>query len=270
MAANSHTERIDQTQLSELERLAEEDGAVITRSPHGVWYAKDKDGVTVVHGALSKVEAAVLYCEDKDLTAATPEAILARLRYEFRPYDSLPAFDEGFAAHAARQWHNPYPSSVEAQAWDRGLQTAVFYERALAGLDKLPAGEKAGPGWLSKFLRTGEVLTMQQPLYHTSPRPQQPAPAPRRPTWDWDRLDPHGWLRMGLVFVGAFIGAFVLWPMIRPAIIADPVSARPCIRSNVNGGIKCGNWHDAAALLGETDAPPAAPAHQGRRQHERR
>jgi hypothetical protein len=137
---------------NELVRLAEEDGATFIRSKTGAWYAKDRDGVMVVHGALSHAEAAVLYCEDRDLTAATPEAILARLRYEFRPYDTLPAFDEGFAAHAKRQWHNPYPSSVEAQAWDRGLHTAVFYEWALSGLDKLPAGEKAGPGWLARIL----------------------------------------------------------------------------------------------------------------------
>jgi hypothetical protein len=136
-------------------RLAEEDGGTFQQMATGAWWAKDRDGMVIVRGALSKTEAAVLYCEDRDLCAATPEAILARLRYEFRPYDTLPAFGEGFAAHAGRQWHNPYPSSVEAQAWDRGLQTAVFCERALAGLDAMPAGDKTGPGWLSKFLRTG-------------------------------------------------------------------------------------------------------------------
>jgi hypothetical protein len=139
---------------NELVRLAEEDGAMFIRSKTGAWYAKDRDGVTVVHGALSHAEAAVLYCEDRDLTAATPEAILARIKHEFRPYDTMPEFDEGFAAETKDGWRRKekYTDGVKGQAWDRGTSTAVLYKRALAGLDKLPASEKAGPGWLARIL----------------------------------------------------------------------------------------------------------------------
>ena len=53
-------------------RLAEADGATFTqdgkRSGLDPWRARDRDGVTIVSGALSIAEAARLYCEDKDLT----------------------------------------------------------------------------------------------------------------------------------------------------------------------------------------------------------
>src|SRR5579871_4649575 len=101
---------------AELERLAEADGAQLIRTATGAWYAKDRDGITVVRGALSRAEAALHYVEDKGLVDSTPEALLAYLKAQYRPYDRLPAFEEGYAAHAKRQHHNPYPSSVEAQA----------------------------------------------------------------------------------------------------------------------------------------------------------
>jgi hypothetical protein len=139
---------------NELERLAEADGAKLIRTVTGSWWAKDRDGVVIVRGALSRVEAAVQYCEDKDLTEATPEAILARLRYEFRPYDTMPEFQEGFDAYqkdgAFRR--DPY-DGVQAQAWDRGANTAMLYQRALAHLDAHKEDvEKAGPGWLARLL----------------------------------------------------------------------------------------------------------------------
>jgi hypothetical protein len=62
----------------------------------------------------------------------------------------------------------------------------------------------------SSYSRPGAA----QPPYRASP-----APTVRR--WDWNRRDPRGFLRMAIVFVGAFIGGFVVWPMIRPAFIAD-------------------------------------------------
>jgi hypothetical protein len=131
-----------------------------------VWYAKDKDGITIVRGALSRAEAAVQYCEQKDLTAITPEAILARIRYEFRPYDTLPEFQEGFAAYQTDGPHrrNPYDGDhgydgdqgYKAQAWDRGANAAMLYARALAHLDAHKEDvEKAGPSWLATLLRTG-------------------------------------------------------------------------------------------------------------------
>jgi hypothetical protein len=60
---------------SEFERLAEADGAPFIRTATGVWWARDKDGITVVRGAMSKAEAGRLYCEDKGLVASTPEMI---------------------------------------------------------------------------------------------------------------------------------------------------------------------------------------------------
>jgi hypothetical protein len=52
--------------------------------------------------------------------------------------------------------------------------------------------------------------------------PPWPTPAVSQARrWDWDRRDPHGLLRMAIVFVGAFIGGFVVWPLIRPAVVAD-------------------------------------------------
>jgi hypothetical protein len=142
--------------INELERLAEADGAMFTRSPTGAWYAKDRDGVVIVRGALSKTEAAVLYCEDKDLVDSTPEAILARLRYEYRPYDSMPEFQEGFDAYQKHRFaRDPY-DGVKAQAWDRGANTAMLYARALAHLDAHREDvEKAGPGWLARLLWPG-------------------------------------------------------------------------------------------------------------------
>jgi hypothetical protein len=158
----------------ELERLAEDDGATFTKTPTGAWWAKDRDGIVIVRGALSRREAAVLYCEDKGLQAATPQAILERIKYEYRPYDDLPAFEEGFVAYQKKRPldHNPYETAparlpgregetngqaalrqVNAQAWDRGANAAMLYARALAFLDAPPKDvEKVQPNWLAKLL----------------------------------------------------------------------------------------------------------------------
>jgi hypothetical protein len=61
---------------SELERLAELDGATFIRSATGSWYARDRDGITIVRGAPSRAEAAVLYCEDRDLVGTSPDVVL--------------------------------------------------------------------------------------------------------------------------------------------------------------------------------------------------
>jgi hypothetical protein len=146
--------------ISELERLAELDGATLIRSATGAWWAKDKDGIVIVRGALSRAEAAVLYCEDKDLCGSTPDAILARIRHEYRPYDSMPEFDEGFRAYQIDGSHrlDPYSDGVKAQAWDRGANAAMLYARAMAHLDAHREDvEKAGPGWLARLLKTGRA-----------------------------------------------------------------------------------------------------------------
>jgi hypothetical protein len=144
-------------EISELERLAEADGATFLRSATGAWWARDKDGITIVRGAMSRAEAALLYCEDRDLCASTPDAILARIKFQYRPYDAMPEFQEGFDAYQA---HGYGPSDaydgVKAQAWDRGANAAMLYARALAHLDAHKEDvEKAGPGWLATLLRMG-------------------------------------------------------------------------------------------------------------------
>jgi hypothetical protein len=142
---------------TELERLADADGATFIRSATGAWWAKDKDGITIVRGALSRGEAARLYCEDKHLVASTNDAILEYIRSQYRPYDSMPEFSEGMKAYHLDGAHrrNPY-DGVAAQAWDRGANAAMLYARALAHLDAHKEDvEKAGPGWLAHFLKTG-------------------------------------------------------------------------------------------------------------------
>ncbi len=140
-----------------LTELAEADGATFTPSGTGSWRVQDRHGVIIARGALSRAEAALLYCEDKDLVASTPEAILARIRHEYRPYDTMPEFQEGFDAYqrdgAFR--HDPY-DGVKAQAWDRGANAAMLYKRALALLDAPPKDvEKVQPGWLAQLLGKG-------------------------------------------------------------------------------------------------------------------
>jgi hypothetical protein len=160
MAETTSSQSTDVTQLSELERLAEEDGALFTRSLTGSWSVCDADGAVISRGALSRAEAAVLYCEDRNLTASTPEAILARIRYSYRPYDSMPEFEEGYLAYTldGPRRRSPYNDGVKAQAFDRGANAAMLYARALAHLDAHKEDvEKAGPGWLMQLLRTGRL-----------------------------------------------------------------------------------------------------------------
>ncbi len=140
--------------MSELERLAEADGATFTPSGTGSWRVQDRHGVIIASGAMSRAEAAILYCEDKDLVAATPEAILARIRHEYRPYDTMPEFQEGFDAYQRDGAFRRDPhEGVKAQAWDRGANAAMLYKRALALLDAPPADvEKVQPFWLAQLL----------------------------------------------------------------------------------------------------------------------
>jgi hypothetical protein len=139
------------------ERLAEGDGATFIRTASGKWWAKDRGGFMVVRGVRSRAEAARLYCEDKDLTPTTPEAILARIRHEYRPYDTLPEFEEGFRAYQLDRAHRHNPhTGYKGQAFDRGTNAAMLYARAMAHLAGHPEEvERAGPGWLTRLLRAG-------------------------------------------------------------------------------------------------------------------
>jgi hypothetical protein len=49
----------------------------------------------------------------------------------------------------------------------------------------------------------------------------------------------EGWRRMAIVFVGAAIGGFVVWPLIRPAFVGDPppVYSGPAMGSGNHAGI---------------------------------
>jgi hypothetical protein len=143
--------------LNEFERLAEADGATFTPSGTGSWRVQDRHGLIIARGALSRVEAARLYCEDKDLVASTPEAVIAYIRAQYRPYDSMPEFQEGFDAYQKDRAyrHDPY-DGVKSQAFDRGANAAMFYVRAMAHLDAHKADvERAGPGWLKRLLFPG-------------------------------------------------------------------------------------------------------------------
>jgi hypothetical protein len=141
--------------LDDYKRLAEAAGAVFTLSRAGEWLVKDRHGVTIVRGVLSKAEAVRLYCEDKDLTPATPECVLARIKQEYRPFDMMPEFQEGFDAWQKTSAFrpDPYDGGVKTQAWDRGANAAMLYARALAHLKATrDKPDEAEPGWLFRLL----------------------------------------------------------------------------------------------------------------------
>ena len=51
---------------------------------------------------------------------------------QYQPYDQLPAFAQGRRAYARGDYRNPYDAdSVDAQAWDRGLQAEMQIEQSL-------------------------------------------------------------------------------------------------------------------------------------------
>jgi hypothetical protein len=70
------------------------------------------------------------------------EARLVEIRADYRPYDTLPAFDQGFADYQNRVRANPYDGlrepgdRLKAQAWDRGANAAMRYNRFLNRLEK--------------------------------------------------------------------------------------------------------------------------------------
>jgi hypothetical protein len=68
----------------------------------------------------------------------TNEETLRNIVADYRPYDTLKAFGEGFAAYQSSIYRNPYDGKNElraegnAQAGDRGANAAKRYARALA------------------------------------------------------------------------------------------------------------------------------------------
>jgi hypothetical protein len=78
------------------------------------------------------------------------DARLAAIKAEYDGYERHPAFEEGYAAHGKHQYRNPYPSSVAAQTWGRGLEAAARYARGDDPRDKpKPA---AITGWLARLM----------------------------------------------------------------------------------------------------------------------
>jgi hypothetical protein len=73
---------------------------------------------------------------------------------------------------------------------------------------------------------------MQQPRYHDpqgyAQQPQHQAQPGRTTARDWERHDRQGWIRMAIVCIGAIIGGFVLWPVVRSAFVDD----RPHFRAD--------------------------------------
>jgi hypothetical protein len=143
-------------------RLAEDDGACFRQiRSTGLWSAADRDGVVIVpfvDGAMSIAEAARLYCEDKGLTPS--HEILARIVAKYRGYHVLAEFWQGFKAcqRDSVLRCNPYrdDEGVKAQAWDRGANAAMQYQRAMHHVATTPAeADEAEPGWLVRLLRTG-------------------------------------------------------------------------------------------------------------------
>jgi hypothetical protein len=95
------------------------------------------------------------------------EEILARIRRDYAPYDTLPAFDEGYAAYHTNGAYrrNPYEAEragetrrealtreVSGQAWDRGANAAMLYAQAQHFLAD-PPPPYPQPAWLQRIIR---------------------------------------------------------------------------------------------------------------------
>ena len=57
------------------------------------------------------------------------QEILTAIRHEYRPYDTIPEFDEGLADYPARLRHKDY-DGVAGQAYDRGANAAMWLWQA--------------------------------------------------------------------------------------------------------------------------------------------
>jgi hypothetical protein len=79
------------------------------------------------------------------------QARLAAIKAEYAPYDRFPEFEESFAAHAKRQYRNPY-EGVPAQAWDRGLEAAARFADGDDPRVALEHGGGRGLPWLRQML----------------------------------------------------------------------------------------------------------------------
>ena len=62
-------------------------------------------------------------------TGKSEQEILAAIRHEYRPYDTMPEFDEGLADYRARRRDKEY-DGVAGQAYDRGANAAMWLWQA--------------------------------------------------------------------------------------------------------------------------------------------
>ena len=127
----------------------------------------------------------------------TPDEILARIIGQYGMYATMAAFQEGYRAYQIDGAHrrNPYSAApageealaaacqrgVNGQAWDRGANAAMLYQRAMTfraeqealaalpdGVTAVPLDDPAAvhdtlaeapgerqPDWLDRLLRTG-------------------------------------------------------------------------------------------------------------------
>jgi hypothetical protein len=61
-------------------------------------------------------------------------------------------------------------------------------------------------------------------LQGSGPQPSYRTPPARR-GWDWDRNDPHGFIRIALVFLGAAVGMFIVYTIVRLSVVPDRLPA---------------------------------------------
>lgn len=70
--------------------------------------------------------------QTEDFAAALRREALATLKIivkSYAPYDTHEAFCEAFYAYRHGRYDNPH-DGIAGQAWDRGLEAAMRYERA--------------------------------------------------------------------------------------------------------------------------------------------
>jgi hypothetical protein len=67
------------------------------------------------------------------MSKITDKLIFELIKQHYRPYDTHEEFRRGFSAYQVGDYCNPHiADSIAAQAWDRGVQAAMLYQRATA------------------------------------------------------------------------------------------------------------------------------------------
>ena len=99
----------DATTTNALIALALANGAVFKQSPTGTWTAHRNDTPGI--WGMSQVDAAARFLEEIGVEPTEPAAILAAIKHEYRPYDSMPEFQEGYDAYMARGALRDHPRS---------------------------------------------------------------------------------------------------------------------------------------------------------------